>query len=144
MIDSQTQFIAAQQSLYAEVCRTHDWQNKYRLLMLTGKNLPALPAALKRDELRIAGCESAAWLVHQRDDERHYWAFDSDARIIKGVMTSLLTQLNGRCRQDLLAVELTALYQQLGLQQGLSPSRNNGVMAVLAAIKTQLAGPTNG
>lgn len=143
MIESQIQFIAAQQSLYAEVCQLHDWQSKYRLLMLTGKSLPGLPDAVKRDELRIAGCESAAWLVHQRDNERHYWAFDSDARIIKGVITSLLTQLNGLCRQDLLAVELTALYQQLGLQQGLSPSRNNGVMAVLAAIKTQLADHSN-
>lgn len=134
MIALQNQFIANHATLYHDICQSRDWQHKYRLLMLAGKALPALPDHFKRDELRIAGCESAAWLVHQGDSGLHYWAFDSDARIIKGVVVALLSQLNGRNRQDLLTVELSALYQQLGLQQGLSPSRNNGVQAVLTAI----------
>lgn len=134
MIELQQQFITSHSALYHDVCQSRDWQVKYRLLMLVGKTLPALPEHIKRDELRISGCESAAWLVHQRDGEQHYWAFDSDARIIKGVVVALLSQLNGRSRQDLSTIDLTMLYQQLGLQQGLSPSRSNGVQAVLTAI----------
>jgi cysteine desulfuration protein SufE len=138
MIDLQHQFIANNTALYHDICQTRDWQNKYRILMLAGKALPALPEHFKRDELRISGCESAAWLVHQCDGELHYWAFDSDARIIKGVVLALLTQLNGRSQPDLLTVDLNLLFRQLGLQQGLSPSRGNGVQAVLVAIRQHL------
>jgi cysteine desulfuration protein SufE len=139
MTELQQQFIANHSALYHDVCQSRDWQYKYRLLMLAGKALPALPEHLKREELRISGCESAAWLVHQRDGELHYWAFDSDARIIKGVVVALLSQLNGHSRQVLLTVDLKILYQQLGLQQGLSPSRANGVQAVLTTIGQHLS-----
>ena len=139
MIELQKQFIENSNALYHDICQSRDWQYKYRLLMLAGKALPALPSHIKRDELLINGCESAAWLVHQSDGELHYWAFDSDARIIKGVVLALLSQLNGHSRQVLLTVDPKILYQQLGLQQGLSPSRANGVQAVLTTISQHLS-----
>ncbi len=131
----QIEFIQTQTQVYSDICKSRDWQQKYRLLMQLGKTLPPLPDALKRDELLVAGCESAAWLCHQLQDGRHYWGFDSEARIIKGVITALLSQLNGLAREDLTGLDLEALYQQLGLAQGLSPSRNNGVAAVIRQIK---------
>ena len=93
---------------------------------------------LKRDELLVAGCESAAWLCHQQQSGQHYWGFDSDARIIKGVITALLSQLNGLHADELKVIDIHALYQQLGLAQGLSPSRSNGVAAVLLRIQQVL------
>ena len=137
-MQQQIDFISAQQAIFAEVAQQRDWQQKYRLLMQLGKALPPLPDALKCDELLVAGCESAAWLCHQQQDGRHYWGFDSDARIIKGVITALLSQLNGLQANELKAIDIHALYQQLGLAQGLSPSRSNGVAAVLLRIQQAL------
>ncbi len=134
----QIEFIQNQVQVYSDICQSRDWQQKYRLLMQLGKTLPPLPDALKRDELLVAGCESAAWLCHQQQDGQHYWGFDSDARIIKGVIAALLSQLNGLSQVQLRDVEFEALYQQLGLAQGLSPSRNNGVAAVIRQIKQVL------
>jgi cysteine desulfuration protein SufE len=134
----QTEFIQNQASIYADICQCHDWQQKYRLLMQLGKALPALPDSLKRDELLVAGCESAAWLCHQQQDGRHYWGFDSEARVIKGVVAALLSQLNGLTQAQLQSIDIELLYQQLGLAQGLSPSRNNGVAAVIRQMKQVL------
>ncbi len=137
-MQQQIEFIHSQASVYADICQSRDWQQKYRLVMLLGKALPPLPDTLKRDELLIAGCESAAWLCHQQQDGRHYWGFDSEARIIKGVIAALLSQLNGLSLVQLQSIDLEALYQQLGLAQGLSPSRNNGVAAVTRQLKQVL------
>ncbi len=134
----QIEFIQTQTLVYSDICQSRDWQQKYRLLMQLGKALPPLPDTLKRDELLVAGCESAAWLCHQRQDGRHYWGFDSEARIIKGVIAVLLSQLNGLQYEELQRLDVEALYQQLGLAQGLSPSRNNGVAAVIRQIKQVL------
>lgn len=135
---TQLEFIASQHKVFAELCQTRDWQQKYRLLMQIGKTLPALPAAQKRDELLVRGCESAAWLCHQQQDGRHYWGFDSDARIIKGVVTLLLSQVNGRTSVELQTTDIAGLYHQLGLAQGLSPSRSNGVAAVIQRLQEAL------
>ncbi len=137
-MQQQIEFMQSQASIYADICQSRDWQQKYRLLMQLGKTLPPLPDALKRDELLVAGCESAAWLCHQQQDGQHYWGFDSDARIIKGVIVALLSQLNGLSQVQLQGVDFENLYQQLGLAQGLSPSRNNGVAAVIRQIKQVL------
>ncbi len=137
-MQTQIEFIQSQASSYADICQSRDWQQKYRLLMQLGKALPPLPETLKRDELLVAGCESAAWLCHQQQDGWHSWGFDSEARIIKGVIAALLSQLNGFQREELQRLDVEALYQQLGLAQGLSPSRNNGVAAVIRQIKQVL------
>ncbi|MDZ7870364.1 MAG: SufE family protein [Rheinheimera sp.] len=137
-MQQQVEFVSDQHAIFAEVAQQRDWQQKYRLLMQLGKALPPLSDALKRDELLVAGCESAAWLCHQQLDGRHYWGFDSEARIIKGVITALLSQLNGLPTEELKAIDLHALYQQLGLAQGLSPSRSNGVAAVIRRIQQAL------
>ncbi len=134
----QIEFIQTQAQVYSDICQSRDWQQKYRLLMQLGKALPPLPDALKRDELLVAGCESAAWLCHQQQDGQHYCGFDSDARIIKGVIVALLSQLNGLSQVQLQGVDFENIYQQLGLAQGLSPSRNNGVAAVIRQIKQVL------
>lgn len=137
-MQQQIEFIQSQSQIYTDICQSRDWQQKYRLLMQLGKALPPLPDSVKRDELLVAGCESAAWLCHQQLAGQHYWSFDSEARIIKGVVAALLSQLNGQTQQQLQAMDLEALYQQLGLAQGLSQSRNNGVAAVIRRLQQVL------
>lgn len=113
------------------------WQNKYRQLILLGKKLPELTSADKIDDHQIQGCESQAWLVMHIDDKQHLWfGLDSDARIVKGLMAALLAAVNGKTRTEINALDIDAYFADLGFMQQLSPSRGNGLKAVIEAIKT--------
>ena len=81
-----------QQQQLPQLTQIADWQSKYRILMQLGKQIPAFSSELQRDEFLITGCESKLWLLHEyhADSKRHYWAFDSEARIIKGFVVLAL------------------------------------------------------
>lgn len=119
--------------------QSRDWQSKYRLLMQLGKPLPTFGTELQRDEFLIAGCDSKAWLLHEyhSDSQRHYWAFDSEARIIKGLVTLALCQVNGCNQAELEQTHFSQLFALPGVQQNLSPSRQNGLHAVLRTLQQQ-------
>jgi cysteine desulfuration protein SufE len=110
-----------------------DWQSRYRCLMQLGKQVPAFVQSQQHEHALISGCDSKAWLLHQQDltTGRHFWAFDSEARLIKGTVTVLLCQINGKTSDELSALQLRPLLSIPGLQQNLSPSRQNGLLAVL-------------
>ncbi len=122
------------------IAATSDWQNKYRILMNLGKQLPFFTSDLQRDELLIAGCDSKAWLLHQYDGitQKHYWAFDSEARVVKGLVALAICQLNGLSNKELAQLDFTSLLKPLGLYQNISPSRQNGLQAVLDKMASQI------
>lgn len=112
------------------------WQNKYRQLIQLGNKIPALSDDYKIAENQIKGCESQAWLaLHCDNDERLWFGLDSDARIVKGLMAALLAAVNGKTRAEIAALDVDDYFAQLGFMQQLSPSRGNGLKAVIAAIK---------
>ena len=112
------------------------WQNKYRQLILLGNKMPELADEYKITENQITGCESQAWLAVSCDnDERLWFGLDSDARIVKGLMAALLAAVNGKTRAEIRAFDIDAYFNQLGFMQQLSPSRGNGLKAVIAAIQ---------
>ena len=116
-----------------------DWQSKYRILMTLGKALPVFDSDWHRDEFLVQGCESKAWLLHYQDPvtTQHFWAFDSDARIVKGLIILLLVQLNGMTAEEVTQATPEWLLTELQLQQNISQSRSNGLLAVLNKIKSQ-------
>lgn len=112
------------------------WQNKYRQLIQLGNKIPALSDDYKIAENQIKGCESQAWLaLHCDNDERLWFGLDSNARIVKGLMATLLAAVNGKTRAEIAAFDVDDYFAQLGFMQQLSPSRGNGLKAVIAAIK---------
>lgn len=133
-----TQQAFYQQALTAitSVQQAHNWQEKYRVVMLLGKAMPALDPTLCTDDWRVDGCESQAWLIATRaEDDTWFFHFDADARIIKGTIALLLAPLQHQPTSTILQMDLAQQYQGLGLTQGLSPSRSNGVHAVIAQIQ---------
>ena len=114
-----------------------DWQSKYRILMTLGKELPAFDAVWHKDEFLVLGCESQTWLLHYQDPvtNQHFWAFDSDARIVKGLIILLLVQLNGLTSEELVYAKPELLLSELKLQQNISQSRSNGLLAVLNRVR---------
>ncbi|AHF66393.1 MULTISPECIES: SufE family protein [Pseudomonas] len=114
------------------------WEQRARLLMQWGDRLPALSDDEKSEEHLVQGCESKVWLLGAVSDGRWQFRAASDARLIRGLVALLLERVNGLSEQELLEVDLPDWFNQLGLSRQLSPSRSNGLNAVLQKMR-QLA-----
>ena len=112
------------------------WNDRYREIMQLGKQLPAFTSSMKSEQYRISGCESDAWLQVSRDDKGALWfAADSDARIIRGLIALVLAALNGRQPEAILAFDLEDYFARLHLLRHLRPSSGNGLKAIIEAVK---------
>jgi len=111
------------------------WEQRARLLMQWGEQLPVLAEADKVDANLVHGCESLVWLVGHLQDGHWQFAASSDARMIRGLVALLLARVNGLATDQLQAVDLPDWFNQLGLSRQLSPSRSNGLNAVLQRMR---------
>ncbi|ETF08331.1 MULTISPECIES: SufE family protein [Pseudomonas] len=107
------------------------WEQRARLLMQFGDRLPALDDAQKCEANRVHGCESQVWLVGDLRDGHWQFKASSDARMIRGLVALLLLRVNGLSAADIKQIDLPDWFNQLGLSRQLSPSRSNGLNAVL-------------
>ena len=115
------------------------WEQRARLLMQWGQRMPALDEHARTDANRVHGCESLVWLVGRLEDGHWQFAASSDARMIRGLVALLLARVNGLTTEELQQVDLPGWFEQLGLSRQLSPSRSNGLNAVLVRMR-ELAG----
>ncbi|WP_432473121.1 SufS family cysteine desulfurase [Amphritea sp. HPY] len=112
------------------------WNDRYREIMQLSKQLPAMTSAMKLPENLITGCESHAWLAWKKDNDDKLWfAVDSDARIIRGLIGLTLAALNGKNPQQILAFDIEQYFSELQLLRHLSPSRGNGLRAIVDQIR---------
>ncbi|MES2870607.1 MAG: SufE family protein [Pseudomonadota bacterium] len=111
------------------------WEQRARLLMQWGQRLPELSEADKNEANRVHGCESQMWLVGELKDGHWQFAASSDARLIRGLVALLLARVNGLSTDALQQVDLPDWFNQLGLSRQLSPSRSNGLNAVLQRMR---------
>mgnify|MGYP001480338779 CR=1 FL=1 len=116
----------------------HGWEARYKELIKLAKQLPPLAAEHRIEANAIHGCESQAWLVSEQD-KKGVWYFhcDADARIVKGLMAVVLAALSNKTTEQIQAFDMDAYFAELQLLPHLSPSRGNGLRAVVTAIKTQ-------
>ena len=116
----------------------HGWENQYRLIIQLGKQLPALPAEWQTEEHRLKGCESQAWLKSEKgEDGCWHFACDSDARIVRGLIVIVLAALNHQTADAIQTFDVDGYFSELGLEKHLSPSRGNGLRAIVLAIRAQ-------
>ncbi|TBV02406.1 SufE family protein [Phytopseudomonas dryadis] len=113
------------------------WEQRARLLMHWGERLEPLDARHEAD--RVSGCESQVWLVGERRDGAWHFRASSDARLIRGLLAVLLARVNGLSAEQLATLDLPDWFAQLGLSRQLSPSRANGMNAVLQRMRQLLA-----
>jgi len=111
------------------------WEQRARMLMQWGEQLPALADADKVDANLVQGCESLVWLVGRLQAGHWQFAASSEARMIRGLVALLLARVNGLSAAELQAVDLPDWFAQLGLSRQLSPSRSNGLNAVLQRMR---------
>lgn len=115
-----------------------NWQDRYRELMRWGKSIAGKPA-IRTPENLVRGCESDAWLVHRQESGRHYFALDSDSRVVRGLGALLLSQVDGKTAQEIRVLDLEKLFVELGLEKHLSQSRSNGFHALLRQVLALLS-----
>ena len=118
-----------------------DWEDRYRYVIELGQLLPALPAAERTEERLVRGCQSQVWLVVTSDDTSGSralnLAIDSDAFIVKGLASILLAALDQQPPEAILETDTLALFEELGLLNHLSPSRGNGLRAMIERIQQE-------
>ncbi|MFL6871587.1 MAG: SufE family protein [Candidatus Azotimanducaceae bacterium] len=112
-----------------------DWEDKYRFVIDLGKDLPSLSESERIDENIIRGCQSQVWLVHEIKDNTLHFAMDSDAHIVRGLISIVLIALNNRSANDILATDIEALFEELQLLSHLSATRGNGLRAMIQRIQ---------
>lgn len=115
------------------------WEQRARLLMQWGEHLEPLSETELGDEQRVQGCESNVWLVADRRDGRWHFRAYSDARLLRGLLALLLVRVDGLPAEELAAIDLPDWFNQLGLGRQLSPSRSNGLNAVLKRMRDLIA-----
>lgn len=107
------------------------WEQRARVLMQWGERLLPLSDEEKSEANRVHGCESQVWLVAHEEQGRWRFAAGSDARLIRGLLALLLVRVEGLSSAELRQLDLLDWFSQLGLGRQLSPSRSNGLNAVL-------------
>ncbi|VXA80929.1 MULTISPECIES: SufE family protein [Aeromonas] len=127
-------------SIRQQFAAANGWENQYRLIIQLGKQLPALPGELQQEEFRLKGCESQAWLKGEKgEDGNWHFACDSDARIVRGLIVIVLAALNHQPAAAIHSFDMEGYFTELGLEKHLSPSRGNGLRAIVLAIREQAA-----
>ena len=111
-----------------------DWMDRYALLIDMGNALPALEERYKTDNNLIEGCQSRVWLYAQFQDGIITFQAESDAVIVKGIVSLLIRVLSGHTPQDILDADLYFI-DTIGLREHLSPTRSNGLLSMLKQMK---------
>lgn len=111
------------------------WEQRARLLMQWGERLQPLSEDECSEANRVSGCESQVWLVGTRNGDTWQFRAASDARLIRGLLAVLLARVEGLDNEQLQQLDLADWFSQLGLARQLSPSRSNGLNAVLQRMR---------
>ena len=124
----------AQDEVITEFEDFTDWMDKYQMLIDLGNDLDELDPKYKNDSNLIDGCQSRVWLQCDYVDGRLVFTADSDALITKGIIALLIQVLSNHTPQEILDADLYFI-DKIGLRQHLSPTRSNGLLAMVKQIK---------
>ena len=111
-----------------------DWLDKYDYLISLSDSLPVIDPAHKSEQYIIEGCQSRVWVDARLEDGKVYYSADSDAIIVKGILALLIRAMQGRTPQQILDLDLYFI-EEIGLQENLSPTRGNGVLATIKQMR---------
>jgi cysteine desulfurase/selenocysteine lyase len=132
---SYDSLVTSEEILYT-FSKAKSWDAKHREIMLLGKTLKRMPKDLRSNETLILGCESAAWLSISKSPEGIFsFEADSDAKIIRGLLVIVLAALNNQTAEKITQINIDEYFLKLGLIQHLSPSRGNGLLAIVNKIR---------
>jgi cysteine desulfuration protein SufE len=122
--------------LFDEFSLFDDWEDRYRYIIDLGKNLEPLDELEKNDESRVLGCASQVWLViDPKSDVSLRFRGDSDAFIVKGLISVLIRLLSGLTKDEISRFSIRDTMTRLGLDEALSSQRTNGLLSMVERLK---------
>ena len=110
------------------------WDDKYEYIIDLGKKLPALDVQYKIDENRVRGCQSTVYLIANNKDGRIYYEAESDAVIVKGLISMLIRVLSGQPADAIIDAKLDFV-REIGMMTHLAQTRSNGLLAMIKQMK---------
>lgn len=123
-----------QDEVIEEFSDFNDWMDKYQLLIDLGNEQEPLDAKYKTEQNLIDGCQSRVWLDAQLEDGKVVFRAESDALIVKGIITLLINVISGHTPQEILDADLYFI-EKIGLKEHLSPTRSNGLLAMIKQMR---------
>ena len=119
-----------------------DWEERYRYLIDLGRALPKMNDDVKIEDNIVRGCTSQVWMTSRVENDRFYFEADSDAHIVRGLIALLMAAYQGKTLADIRQIDIEQIFQEIGLDQHLSPNRRNGFFAMVERIKSASASAT--
>ncbi|WP_303023276.1 SufE family protein [Duncaniella muris] len=124
-----------QNDIVEEFSDVEDWMDRYGMIIDLGNNLPEINEAYKTPDHLIEGCQSRVWLnAELTPDGRVHYTADSDAIIVKGIISLLIHVLDNQTPDDILKADLHFI-DDIGLSEHLSPTRSNGLLAMVKQMR---------
>lgn len=123
-----------QDEIIEEFSGFDDWMDKYQLLIDLGNEQKLLEDKYKTEQNLIEGCQSRVWLVADLEDQVIRFRAESDALIVKGIVSLLIRVLSGHTPQEILDADLYFI-EEIGLKEHLSPTRSNGLVAMVKQMR---------
>ncbi|TGG90393.1 SufE family protein [Natronospirillum operosum] len=111
------------------------WEERYKYIIDLGRELPPLADEHRIEDNLVRGCQSQVWLVHDLQDGRLRFVADSDAHIVRGLLGVVLAAYNDKTPAQVLAFDIDAYFDELNLIKHLSPTRGNGLRAMVGRIR---------
>ena len=111
-----------------------NWDDKYEYIIDLGKKLPALEDQYKKDENKVRGCQSTVWLVADYKDGKVFYQADSDAVIVKGLISMLIRVLSGQSPDAIVNAKLDFV-REIGMMSHLAQTRSNGLLSMVKQMK---------
>ncbi|MWN05394.1 cysteine desulfurase sulfur acceptor subunit CsdE [Gilliamella sp. Pas-s95] len=127
----------SQQNLTELFAKHHNWQDRYRQLVLLAKQLPDFPDEQKTEQNQVNGCENRVWLSYQKQaDNTYVFSGDSEGRIVKGLLAILIIIANHKTAQQIAAIDFQSILHELKITDELSQSRLQGLAKLIDRIKS--------
>ena len=123
-----------EKEITAEFALFDSWDDKYEYIIDLGKKLAPLDAKYKTDDNRVRGCQSSVWLVADFKDGKLYYQADSDAMIVKGLISMLIRVLSGRPADEIIEARLDFI-RDIGMTTHLAQTRSNGLLNMVKQMK---------
>ena len=123
-----------QDEIIEEFSMFDDWLDRYDYLISLSESLPVIGAEHKTDEYIIEGCQSRVWVDARMEAGKIFYAADSDAIIIKGLLALLIRAMGGRTPEEVVDLDLYFI-DAIGLKENLSPTRGNGLLATIKQMR---------
>ncbi len=117
-----------------------DWEDRYRYVIELGRELPVFPEAERNEANKVRGCASQVWLAVRHEQAADgsvilVYDGDSDAHIVRGLIAILLSIYTGKTPEQILTTDAHAVFQELGLNEHLTPQRSNGLASMVKRIR---------